>query len=331
MAREFWLQLLRRDSPSTTDGPRLSAPAYFAWVCAVTVLWIVGAAMLRPTFATDLALWTGLKATPVAVPDSFYSERVQPLFEQSCNNCHGDLRQKGHLRLDSFSGLMRGGKSGPSVEEGNPDASELFRRLVLPPDDDQVMPPQGQEPLSDDEILVIRLWIEHGASGTLAVDAIKNAPEPKKEVIFPEFRPELVAEKRAPIASIKPEIQANLPGVVSFESRSSANVVVNASILGADFGDREMAMLAALSDHVVRLDASRTSVTDAAIGALPDTMPNLQVLILKDTAITDASVTRLASLSRLSVLTVTGSPVTADALEDLRVNGVIVYANDDLN
>ena len=331
MGRDLWLQVFGRDSRSTEKASRLSAPAYFAWVFVVTALCVVGAAMLRPTFATDLALWTGLKEPPTATPNSFYSARVQPLFEQSCNSCHGDLRQKGQLRLDSFAGLVRGGKSGPSVEGGNPENSELFRRLVLPPDDDRVMPPEGQEPFSEDEILVIRLWIEHGASGTLAVDAIKNAPKMKKEVTFPEFDPELVAEKRAPIASIKANIQSRLPGVVSFESRSSANVVVNASILGSYFGDREMAMLAPLRDYVVRLDASRTAVTDAAIGALPQTMPNLKVLIVKDTAITDESVAGLASLSELSVLTVTGSFVTADALGALRAKGVVVYANDALN
>lgn len=38
-----------------------------------------------------------------------FNERVWPLLEGKCLQCHGVEKQKGGLRLDSREGLMRGG------------------------------------------------------------------------------------------------------------------------------------------------------------------------------------------------------------------------------
>ena len=59
---------------------------------------------------------------------------------------------------------MRGGKHGPVIKAGNVKGSELFRRVTLPPSDDDAMPPQGKRPLSANEIKLIELWIAAGAS-----------------------------------------------------------------------------------------------------------------------------------------------------------------------
>ena len=43
--------------------------------------------------------------------------------------------------------LMRGGKHGPVIKAGNAKGSELFRRVTLPPSDDDAMPAARQAPL----------------------------------------------------------------------------------------------------------------------------------------------------------------------------------------
>lgn len=303
-------------------------PAYFGCVLGMTVLCVAVTAWLRPTFALDLATWSGLRKPPQSTPESFYTYRVAPLFEARCNNCHGASRQKGKLRLNSFAGLMRGGKSGPVIEPGSAEHSELFKRIILPPDDDKAMPPKGAESFSEDDITVVKLWIEAGASGSLATDAIKGAPEPVLEVTFPEIDMDAVVEQRAPLAPTVKQLQERFPGVLSYESRGSENIVANASLLGASFGDTELAALAPLGKVVVRLDASRTLVTDASIRALPETMTGLRVLHLAGTKLTDAGVEALISLPALEVLNVSDTPVTNEALGPLRAKGVIVYAND---
>ena len=58
----------------------------------------------------------------------------------------------------------QGGASGaPGLVPGNPAASELFVRMSLPPDDIDIMPPEG-ELLSPEDIATVRAWIESGAA-----------------------------------------------------------------------------------------------------------------------------------------------------------------------
>jgi mono/diheme cytochrome c family protein len=102
-----------------------------------------------------------------AVPASqatFYGARIAPIFTRSCVSCHGPAKVKGDLRLDSYAGLMLGGKGGEEIEPWQPAQSELVRRLLLPPDDDERMPNNGKNPPTLDEIHLIEQWIAAGAS-----------------------------------------------------------------------------------------------------------------------------------------------------------------------
>ncbi len=137
----------------------------------------------------------GLEKPLTAVPGSFYTVRVQPLFARHCAGCHGERMAKAQLRLDSFDAAMRGGKHGAVVMAGNVKDSELYFRMTLPADDDRAMPPSGKEPLTKDELTVVRLWIEQGASGTRT--AIKGAPRLVAPITIPEFDPEAARKARA--------------------------------------------------------------------------------------------------------------------------------------
>src|SRR5262249_942522 len=67
-----------------------------------------------------------------ADPNTFYGARIQPIFTAHCTSCHGSDKHKGNLRLDSYPGLMRGGKDGPVVQAGSIQRSDLMRRITLP-------------------------------------------------------------------------------------------------------------------------------------------------------------------------------------------------------
>ncbi len=49
------------------------------------------------------------------------------------------------------------------IVAGDPKASELVRRITLPPDDDDYMPSDGRKPLSSDEVHAVEQWIAAGA------------------------------------------------------------------------------------------------------------------------------------------------------------------------
>ena len=309
---------------SDAQPARLSAPAYFLSVVLLT-LGGVGAAMLgRPVFGHEVLQWTGLEQAPRALPGSFYAARVAPLFQDHCVGCHGETRAKAGLRLDSFAALMLGSRHGAVIRPGDAGHSELVSRISLPPSDDRAMPPSGKTPLTDDEVTVIRLWVAAGASSS--VTTVKGAPKLAKPVTIPDSDPALVARQRAALAAAVSRLQQQLPGVVAYESRGSADLDIHAPVMGARFGDRELALLAPLSARIVVADFSRTAITDASAPALAS-MTALQSLRLSDTRITDALVGALAPLKKLRALTVTGTKVTDGALASLRQRGVAIYAD----
>jgi uncharacterized membrane protein len=252
-------------------------------------------------------------------PATFYGARVQPLFAGHCVTCHGRNRHKSNLRLDSYDAVMRGSKHGPVIKAGEPKASELFHRITLPPTDDDFMPAENKRPLAASDVKLIELWISSGASGTLAVDAIKDAPSTSSshavvaEVTFEEIDPEAVARQRASLAAIVSRLQQRFPNILDYQSRSSADIVVNASWMGSKFGDDELATLAPLSERIVIADLSSTSITDRSAGTIA-AMKHLRSLRLMHTKITDATVQALGSLDQLESLSIFDTLVTAASL-----------------
>ena len=80
------------------------------------------------------------------------------IFEASCLNCHGSDGAFRETLLMEHSELIDGG----SVVPGNPNDSELYKRLLGPTENGAQMP-FGQESLPDQSIDTIRRWILAGA------------------------------------------------------------------------------------------------------------------------------------------------------------------------
>jgi uncharacterized membrane protein len=95
----------------------------------------------------------------------FFVEKVQPIFNSKCIACHGPEKQKGGYRLDLPELVLKVGKSGkPAVVPGDPTESQMVRRILLPQQNDDAMPPEGKQPLAMDEVATILDWIKAGAS-----------------------------------------------------------------------------------------------------------------------------------------------------------------------
>ena len=89
----------------------------------------------------------------------FFETQIRPLLVNECSQCHGTKKQRGNLRIDSLSGLLDGGDSGPAIDRGRPDASLLLRAVRR--DGDLAMPPD--KPLTKHQIEAINKWISDGA------------------------------------------------------------------------------------------------------------------------------------------------------------------------
>ena len=122
-----------------------------------------------------------------------FQDVVLPIFEAKCNKCHNEDKAKGDLRLDNFEMVMKGGENGGNIVPGKPDESLSLMRIFLPVDDDEHMPPDGKEQLSESEVALIKWWVSQGASNTQkltdaqipaeaqpAVDAVLKTPSKQK-------------------------------------------------------------------------------------------------------------------------------------------------------
>lgn len=92
-----------------------------------------------------------------------YEKDIKPIFEKSCIECHGPEKQKGRVRLDSLEATLKSGK-GKAVVPGKSAESLLVISVArVSEDPDHNMPPEGKgEPLTKEQVGLIRAWIDQG-------------------------------------------------------------------------------------------------------------------------------------------------------------------------
>jgi hypothetical protein len=112
-----------------------------------------------------LTLLVGLLLLPaqlLAAEPVDYLRDVKPVLKERCYACHGALKQKAKLRLDTAVSIRKGGRDGPAVQPGDAAGSMLIDR-VTDPDQSTRMPPQGK-PLTEKQIALLKAWINQGAA-----------------------------------------------------------------------------------------------------------------------------------------------------------------------
>jgi hypothetical protein len=152
----------------------------------------------------------------------------------------------------------------------------------------------------------------------LSANAIKGAPandEPAAaEVTVPEIDPAAVAQSRAPHAAVVDQLKMRFPNALDYESRGSADLVIDASLMGAKFGDEEVAALKPLAGQIVVADFSSTAISDRSAVAFA-AMKHLRTLRLMHTRVTDAAVLAVGGLDQLESLDIYGTAVTPACLK----------------
>ncbi|MFN0127025.1 MAG: c-type cytochrome domain-containing protein, partial [Verrucomicrobiales bacterium] len=94
-----------------------------------------------------------------------YETEVKPLLRERCYACHGALKQEGGLRLDTVTGILAGGESGPVAVAGDGEGSLLVRRVATSDVSDRMPPEHEGEAFKASEVGVLRAWIGAGAAG----------------------------------------------------------------------------------------------------------------------------------------------------------------------
>jgi WD40 repeat protein len=91
-----------------------------------------------------------------------YEKEIEPILINKCVHCHStSTKKEGRLDLGSYATMMRGGKSGPAIVPGKSAESLLCKlagKTIRP-----MMPPKGEDPLTPQELALIKLWVDQGA------------------------------------------------------------------------------------------------------------------------------------------------------------------------
>jgi mono/diheme cytochrome c family protein len=114
-----------------------------------------------------------------AAPKAVDFAQVQAVLENKCLECHNPNKVKGKLLMDTAAAMLKGGESGPGIVAGQPEKSELIKRIILPADHDDIMPPKGGA-LPAAEVALLKQWIAEGAQWPQGLVLRYKTPEERK-------------------------------------------------------------------------------------------------------------------------------------------------------
>ena len=95
-----------------------------------------------------------------------FNRDIRPIISENCFHCHGPDpgSRKAGLRLDTKEGFFESTpKRSATVISGNPEKSELFRRIMTTDEEDIMPPPKEHKVLKPEQKQLIKRWIEQGA------------------------------------------------------------------------------------------------------------------------------------------------------------------------
>jgi len=142
----------------TTSKDRRPQWAKRGWeraACLLTMIVIFASAvMVTQAFAAES------KEPSNRAGEELFQKRIRPALIKYCYECHSEASEDlgGGLLVDSLSGLLAGGDTGPAIVPKKPDDSLLVQAIEYR---DLEMPPE--EKLSARLIADVRRWISLGA------------------------------------------------------------------------------------------------------------------------------------------------------------------------
>jgi hypothetical protein len=114
-----------------------------------------------------------------------YVKDIKPLLQERCYSCHGALKQKHDLRVDTVAAMLKGGSDGPVIVLGSPEKSSIVQR-VSTADIDERMPPEHEgQPFTSAQVELLKEWISAGAP---APENEKADADPRDHWAFREIK-----------------------------------------------------------------------------------------------------------------------------------------------
>jgi uncharacterized membrane protein len=253
-----------------------------------------------------------------------YEDMIVPVFEAKCMGCHNESRSKGELSMVSYQQLLKGGESGAGLVPGNADSSEVYRRLVLPENDDDRMPPEGKTPLTSAETSLIKLWIDSGAHVNARVADVRR--DTSADAVVKEILPQLKRyRRRQEIARLEmvqlrrelAQVEKRLNVTIERDSSAEENLFTLAmKFPPASLSNGQLRELAPYGSVFSKLSLVASGIGDEGLYQIGK-MPNVKALFLQKTKLNGTGLIHLRGLENLEVLNLSFTSVDDKAALDL--------------
>lgn len=122
-----------------------------------------------------------------------YEKDIEPILTEKCMGCHKTTIKESKFEMTTYELLMKGGKRGTPIIPGKPDESLLVKmagRTMEPG-----MPPKDEDPLTPEELALIKLWVAQGAKAPAGAKLPKPTP---KLTLLPEHLKPVIAVAISP-------------------------------------------------------------------------------------------------------------------------------------
>ena len=199
-----------------------------------------------PNLAQDLPLTVAdLQRTD---PVDFATE-IMPILKRNCLACHHEKEAEGGLVLESAESIHQGGDGGSGVNMDEPMASLILSRAtgaeepLMPPDDNAV----GANPLTPDELGLLKRWIEQGAKGSATMSESIQWQE------IPESVRTSLALAVAPDGQVAAVGRGNRVIVVDLATYQSTGYLVDPDVLGGNAAHVDLVQSIAISPDAQRI------------------------------------------------------------------------------
>ena len=249
--------------------------------------------------------------------DKAYEHIVKPILAAACISCHGEKKDKGKIRLHTPDDI----RDADVIVEGMSDDSELILRILLPEDDEDVMPPEGKKQLTGEQKKLLKWWVDQGADFEKTVGELKADDEIKtiltayKVGPAPKAAPKIDLPPAAPQAAVD---AISKSGVLIMQlAQDNTFLTANTVNVAKTFGDDGVKQLVPVSTQLAWLDLKKSQVTDAGLADVAK-LQNLTRLHLENTAITDAGMAHVGKLAKLEYLNLYGTKVTDAGIAQLK-------------
>ena len=290
-----------------------------------------------------LALPTEKRQEKIPENQLIYQDIVGRILDENCVSCHNPNKKKGELLITNLKSLLKGGEVGNTVIPGDSENSEIIKRLYLPLEYEEHMPPEDKKSLNDTEIRILERWIDLGASDTLRLNHLPKTetlgalvramiqPDPlEKWATLPKVADSTLQNLSSDYITIN-RIASNMQALsvkVFLAPKSDTTAITNLEPLakniveldmsGIPIGKQQMNMISSFS-NLEWLEIDGTPITDTHVEVLRN-LGKIKLLKIYDTKIGDASIPVFNDLQSLKSLYLWKTDISEGALEKLRIS-----------